>query len=152
MGEQEFLDKVVARDNGLDAHDLEFEKNRDGSPIWLEREDLLLEFTRLVGAAQEGGATIAECVSTANAVDFADDGSWWREWIKTADISSARADTALADGNILAARSHWLRAMNYYQASAFPFGPADDGYEGAIASMRRCAANYVRHATPRGEV
>jgi hypothetical protein len=152
MGEQEFLDKVVARDNGLDAHDLEFEKNRDGSPIWLEREDLLLEFTRLVGAAQEGGATIAECVSTANAVDFADDGSWLREWIKTADISSARADTALADGNILAARSHWLRAMNYYQASAFPFGPADDGYEGAIASMRRCAANYVRHATPRGEV
>jgi dienelactone hydrolase len=152
MGEQEFLDKVVARDNGLNVHCLEFEQNREGSSVWLEREDLLLEFTRLVGAAQEGGSTIAECVSTANAVDFADDGSWLREWARTADVSSARADAALADGKILTARSNWLRAMNYYQAAAFPFSSADQAYGHAIASMRRCATNYVRHATPRGEV
>ena len=74
MREQEFLDKVVARDNGLDVRCLEFEKDLEGSSIWLDREDLLLEFTRLVGAARDGGSTIAECVSTANAIDLSDDG------------------------------------------------------------------------------
>jgi len=152
MREPEFLDKVVARDNGLDVHRLESEKDPEGSSIWLEREDLLLEFTRLVGAARDGGATIAECVSTANAIDFADDGSWPREWTAIANLNSARADTALADGKILAARSGWLRAMNYYQAAAFPFSSADQGYHSAIAAMRRCATNYVRHAAPRGEI
>ena len=73
MREQEFLQKVVTRDNRLDVHSLEFEKHPEGSSVWLEREDLLLEFTRLVGAARDGGATIAECLSTANAIDFADD-------------------------------------------------------------------------------
>jgi hypothetical protein len=153
MREQEFLDTVMARDNGLNVHSLEFEKNRKGPPVWLEREDLLLEFTRLVGAAQEGGSTIAECVNTANTIDFADDDSWSREWTKIADVNSARADAALADGKIPTARSNWLRAMNYYQAAAFPCDPADQAYGSAITSMRRCAANYVRHATPpRGEI
>ena len=152
MREQEFLDKVVARDNGLDVRRVEFERDPEGSSIWLDREDLLLEFTRLVGAAPDGGSTIAECVSTANAIDFADDGSWLREWTAIADASSARADTALADGKILTARSNWLRAMNYHQAAAFPFSSADQDYRSAIASMRRCAANYVQHAAPRGEI
>jgi len=152
MREQEFLDKVVARDNGLDVRRLEFEKDPEGSSIWLDREDLLLEFTRLVGAARDGGSTIAECVSTANAIDLSDDGSWLREWTAIADVASARADAALADGKILAARSNWLRAMNYYQAAAFPFSSADQGCRSAIASMRRCAMNYVHHAAPRGEV
>src|SRR5580704_2656128 len=35
MREQEFLDKVVARDNGLDVRCLEFEKDPEGSSIWL---------------------------------------------------------------------------------------------------------------------
>jgi hypothetical protein len=151
MREQEFLDRVVARDNGLDVRRLEFERDPEGSSIWLDREDLLLEFTRLVVAARDGGATIAECVSTANAIDLSDDGSWLQEWTAIADVASARAETALADGKILAARSNWLRAMNYYQAAAFPFGSADQG-RSAIASMRRCATNYVHHAAPRGEV
>ena len=152
MREQEFLDKVVARDNGLDVHCLEFEKNPEASSVWLEREDLLLEFTRLVGAAQDGGSTIAECVSTANAIDFADDGSWLSEWTTIADLSSARADAALAESKILIARSNWLRAVNYYQAAAFPFSSADQGYRSAIAGMLRCATNYVHHAAPRGEI
>ena len=152
MREQEFLDKVMARDNGLDVHCLEFEKNPEGSSVWLEREDLLLEFTRLVDAARDGGSTIAECVSTANTIDFADDGSWLREWTAIADVSSARADAALADGKLLTARSGWLRAMNYYQAAAFPFSSADQGYRSGVASMRRCAASYVQHAAPRGAI
>lgn len=152
MREQEFLDKVVARDNGLDVRCLEFEKDLEGSSIWLDREDLLLEFTRLIGAARDGGSTITECVSTANAIDLSDDGSWLREWTAIADVASARADAALADGKILAARSNWLRAVNYYQAAAFPFSSADQGCRSAIASMRRCAMNYVHHAAPRGEV
>jgi hypothetical protein len=150
MREQEFLDKTAARDDGV--HRLVFKQDRVGSPVSPEREDLLLEFTRLLGAAQEGGSTIAECVTTANAIDFTDDGSWSREWTKTADINRARADAALGNGNVLTARSNWLRAMNYYQAAAFPFDAADERYAGAIASMRACAVSYVRHASPGGAI
>jgi dienelactone hydrolase len=152
MREQELLDSVVARDNGLTVRGLDFEANREGSDVWVDREDLQFEFTRLLGAAQEGGSTVAECVATAHAIDFADDASWSREWSRTAEISRARADAAFADGRILTARSNWLRAMNYYQAAATPFDEADPRHASAIASMRRCAANYVRHARPRGEV
>jgi hypothetical protein len=152
MREQEFLGKVIWLDSGLDTHRPEREPGHEGSPFWPEREDLLLEFTRLLGAAQEGGSTVAECVSTANAVDFSDDVSWSREWTRTADVSRTRADAALANGKLLTARSNWLRAMNYYQAAALPFDRGEQSHRSAIASMRRCAASYVRHASPRGEI
>src|SRR5690242_14039467 len=152
MREHEFFGKVAWLDNGVDAHRLAREPSREVSSFLPEREDLLLEFTRLLGAAQEGGSTVAECVSTANDVDFSDDVSWCREWTRTADVSRARADAAFANGKVLTARSNWLRAMNYYQAASLPFDQADESYRSAIASLRRCAASYVRHASPRGEV
>jgi hypothetical protein len=127
-------------------------KSSPGSSVWLEREDLLLEFTRLVGASRNGGATIAECLSTANAIDFADDGSWLKEWTTIAEVTGARGDAALADGKMQTAKSNWLRAMNYYQAAAFPLGSADQGYRAAIASMQRCAVKYMHHAAPRDEI
>ena len=65
---------------------------------------------------------------------------------------SERGNAALRDGNILTARSNWLRAVNYYQAAAFPFDRADGDHQAAIESMRRCAVNYLRHGNPAGEV
>ena len=100
---------------------MEFEVSPPSWARWPEREDLSTEFTRLIGAAQEGGSAVAECLVTASRIDFSDDDSWYREWKKLADANRKRGNAALHNGNILTARSNWLRAVNYYQAAAFPF-------------------------------
>jgi dienelactone hydrolase len=119
---------------------------------WPEREDLSIEFTRLLGAAQEGGATVAECCIAASRIDSSDDDSWFREWNRIADANCERANQARDQGHLLTARSNWLRAINYYQSAAFPLDRDDANHQAAIERMRRCARDYLAHRTPRGEV
>src|ERR1700758_2157314 len=96
------------------------------SAWWPEREDLSIEFTRLLGAAQEGGSTIAECCVAAGRIDVSDDRSWYREWKKLADANRERGDAALGQGLVLSARSNWLRAIGYYQSAGYPFDHGDE--------------------------
>jgi hypothetical protein len=131
---------------------MEFEVDLRERAAWLDREDLSAEFVRLLAVAQEGGSTLSECQVTASRIDFADDDSWYREWKAIADTSRERGNVALDDGHVLTARSNWLRAINYYQAAACVFDPTDINHEVAIASMRECAAKYLRHGKPAGEV
>ncbi|WP_454633031.1 alpha/beta hydrolase family protein [Bradyrhizobium cenepequi] len=130
--------------------------NPQGWIWWPEREDLSLEFTRLLASAQEGGATFSECWLTASRVDFAGDDScddsWHREWTVTAELNRERASSAAAQGHPATARSNWLRAVNYYLTAAHPFDLSPDKRLSAIASMRECAANYLDCREPRGEV
>jgi dienelactone hydrolase len=128
------------------------EVDRQDWSFWSEREDLSAEFTRILATAQEGGATVAECFSTASRIEFAEDRSWYREWMKIANATRARGDDALRRGNVLTARSNWLRAINYYQAAAFPLDIADIDRRTAIDSMHTIAALYLQHRNPRGEV
>jgi hypothetical protein len=144
--------KVGRSDSGLNIHRLEFKRGFRGWAFWPEREDLAIEFARLLGAAQEGGSTVAECMATAVGIDFSDDMSWYRAWTRTADSSYQRASAALGNGNVLTARSNWLRAMNYYQAAALPFDSNDETYQTAIENMRRCARDHVLDGSPGGEV
>jgi hypothetical protein len=129
---------------------MKLEFNRDGWVHWPEREDLSLEFMRLLASAQEGGSTVSECWLTASRIDIADDHSWYREWTRTADVNNERGAAALAKGNLLTARSNWLRAISYYQAAAYPFDGAGENHRSSIAAMRQCAANYLRHGEPSG--
>jgi dienelactone hydrolase len=131
---------------------MEFEVSPRGWVVWPDREDLSIEFTRVLAAAQEGGSAVAECLLTMSRIDFSDDVSWYREWKRIADITHERGDAALRDGNIQTAKSNWLRAVNYYQAAAFPLDRADGDQQSAIESMRRCAVDYLRHRNPAGEV
>jgi len=123
-----------------------------GWAYWPEREDLSVELMRLLGAAQEGGSTVAECRLTASRIDCSDDSSWHREWKRIADANSERGHAALGRGNVLTAKSNWLRAIGYYQSAAFPLDLSDDNYRAAIACMQECARNYLRHRKPAGEV
>jgi dienelactone hydrolase len=131
---------------------MEFEVSPRGWVVWPDREDLSIEFTRVLAAAQEGGSAVAECLLTMSRIDFSDDVSWYREWKRIADVTHERGDAAVRDGNILTAKSNWLRAVNYYQAAAFPLDRADGDHQSAIESMRRCAVDYLRHRNPAGEV
>jgi dienelactone hydrolase len=131
---------------------MKFDFDPAGWIHWPEREDLSLEFMRLLAAAQEGGSTVSECWSAVSRIDFADDCSWHREWTRTAEANDARAVATLAEGNIVTARSNWLRALNYYQAAACPLDLSEELQRAAIAAMRKCAANYLRYREPRGEI
>jgi dienelactone hydrolase len=129
-----------------------FELDLQRAAWWPEREDLSIEFTRLLGAAQEGGSTIAECWVTARRIDCADDQSWYREWMRVADATRQRGNAARDNGHVLTARSNWLRAINYYQSAAFPFDREDENYQAAVENMRHCARDYLQYRDPRGEV
>jgi hypothetical protein len=131
---------------------MRFDLNPEGWIWWPEREDLSLEFMRLLAAAQEGGSTVSECWLTASRIDLTDDDSWYGEWAKTAERNNERANAAVAEGNPVTARSNWLRAVNYYLAAAYPFDLSPDKQQAAISAMRQCAANYLRYRKPRGEV
>ena len=129
-----------------------FEVDPQRCAWWPEREDLSIEFTRLLGAAQEGGSTVAECCVAASRIDTADDHSWYREWKRVADVNYERGNAALDNGHLLTAKSNWLRAIGYYQSAAFPLDHHDEDYQAAIASMQRCAHDYLQHRSPCGEV
>src|ERR1700759_2418055 len=107
----------------------------DRRAMWPEREDLSIEFTRLLGAAQEAGATVAECAMAASRIDGSDDRSWYREWMRLADISCERGNAARDRGHLQTARSNWLRAVNYYLSAAFPFERDDENHQAAVARM-----------------
>ncbi len=126
--------------------------NREGWIHWPEREDLSLEFRRLLAAAQDGGSTVSECWLTASRIDLADDNSWYREWTRTAAVNQARGDAALVAGNLATARSNWLRAIGYHQAAASPFDFPGQNRRASVAAMRDCAAKYVGHRQPAGEI
>jgi dienelactone hydrolase len=129
-----------------------FELDLQTRAWWPEREDLSIEFTRLLGAAQEGGATVAECCVAASRINSSDDHSWYREWKRVADASYERGNAARDQGHVLTARSNWLRAIGYYQSAAFPLDGEDEKHRAAIARMRECARDYLQHRNPRGEV
>jgi dienelactone hydrolase len=131
---------------------MEFGANPPGEACWPDREDLSVELVRVLAAAQDGGSAVAECLMAASRIDFDDDHSWYLEWKRIADISATRGDAALREGNVLTARSNWLRAIGYYQTAAFLFDAADSKHQAATQSMRRCAASFVAHRDPPGEV
>lgn len=117
-----------------------------------EREDISAEFTRLLTAAQEGGATIAECLMIARRLKRGEDLSWHREWKKLAQVSRHRAEAAFAEGHLATAQRNWLRAMNYYSAAAMPLDRDDERRWVAVLAMQECARRCLAARVPKGEV
>lgn len=124
----------------------------DDWTLWPEREDLSAEFTRLLAAAQEGGATIAECLMIARRVRRGDEQSWHSEWKKLAQANRQRAEAAFADGHMASAQRNWLRAMNYYGAAAIPLDQGDERRWAAVLATQECARGFLAARGPTGEV
>jgi dienelactone hydrolase len=117
-----------------------------------EREDISAEFTRLLTAAQEGGATIAECLMIARQLKQGGEQSWHREWKKLAQANRQRAESAFAEGHLATAQRNWLRAMNYYSAAAMPLDHADERRWVAVLAMQDCARRFLAARSPAGDV
>jgi dienelactone hydrolase len=120
--------------------------------FWPEREDLSAEFMRLLAAAQEGGATIAECMLIARQIKRGDELSWHREWKRLAETNRERGEAALAAGHLATAQRNWLRAINYYHAAAIPLDPGNEARRTAILAMQECARSFLAARDPAGEV
>jgi hypothetical protein len=118
---------------------------------WPDNEELSIEFMRLLGSAQEGGATVSECFLTASRINAHDADSWHREWKKIADASSERGDAALKNANVLTARSNWLRSTNYHQASMLNLDISEGRAQAALAGMQSCIRKYIGQL-PRAEI
>jgi len=98
-----------------------------------DSDEFSTEFLRLLGAAQEGGSMVSECFLAASRIDPNDRAnSWYREWIRIADLSNERGNTAFERGHLLTAQSNWLRAINYYQASTFALDANDEKRQDAL--------------------
>lgn len=119
---------------------------------WPGNEDYSFQFMRMLGAAQEGGSTVSECLLAASGIDPACEESWFQQWKKAADINKTRGDIALARGHVKTALSNWLRAANYYRTAQAFMGTFDTRQGAAIAQMMVCSQLYLEHTTPAGEV
>jgi dienelactone hydrolase len=136
--------------NGASSRRFEFAD--DGWISYSEREDLSHEVVRLLAAAQDGGSTLAECWLTLSRIEVGSDRSWSQEWIRSAEVSEARAESSCLHGSLISACRNWLRAVTYYRAAASPFDLSADLSKQAVEGMRRCAGNFVKHRSPAGEV
>lgn len=119
---------------------------------WPGNEHYSFQFMRLLGAAQEGGSTVSECLLAASGIDPSCEESWYRQWKKAGDINKARGDIALARGFISTALSNWLRAANYYRTAQTFMCDSDKRQGAALSQMLACSQLYLRHMTPAGEV
>jgi dienelactone hydrolase len=119
---------------------------------WTAREDLSSAFMRLLDTAPEGDPDVAECLVTASRIDIDDEESWHREWAAMGERAGRRAQAAAARGSAETAKIHWLRAINYYQAAAFPLDECDARQQTLLGRMRACARAFLRQSEPQGEV
>jgi pimeloyl-ACP methyl ester carboxylesterase len=119
---------------------------------WPANEDYSLQFLRLLGAAQDGGSTVSECLLAASEIDPACEESWYAQWRKAADLNKSRGDIAQARGHVPTALSNWLRAANYYRTAQAFMGIDDPRQGAAIAQMMGCSQLYLQNSTPAGEL
>lgn len=79
------------------------------------------EFVRILSAAPFGGADIAECLVACSQIRDNDAESWHRAWYAQAEKVEVLGNQAMLAGDIVSARRAWLRASNYFRASAYMF-------------------------------
>lgn len=83
------------------------------------------EFIRILSAAPFGGADIAECLVACAQIRDGDPESWHRAWYTQAEKVLQLAEDAFENGDRVSARRGYLRASNYFRASAYMFLDSD---------------------------
>ncbi|MGD0189566.1 MAG: alpha/beta fold hydrolase [Rhizomicrobium sp.] len=112
------------------------------------------QWLRAAGHSSSGGADIGECFAAARAIGQAPDAErWFRAWLDVADRVLAEADTSLARGRNVSARSAYLRASNYYRAAyTFLIGaPVDPRVVSTYRRQRAAFEAALSLMTPAGE-
>jgi dienelactone hydrolase len=128
----------------LSRHDL-------GWMRWPENEEYSRQFMRVLGAAQERGIPVFECLHAARRLIPGDKESWYREWTRIAGASKVRGHQALAGGYIQKAQSNWLRASNYFRFADYLLDSGDRRRAHIFDEMEKCSQLYLLCMKPQGE-
>lgn len=89
-----------------------------------ESEEFSAQLERTLGKVYYGCADIGECLVTAERIEDGDYGSWYDEWVATAEAAEALAHESREGGHSVSAREAFLRATEYYR-SAYIFRRRD---------------------------
>jgi hypothetical protein len=119
---------------------------------WSEREELSDALMRLLDTSPEGGREFAECLAVVQRIYNDDEDSWYREWMRSAEVMRGSACTLADAGSLEAGRGKWLRAISYYDVAASPFASCVVRQQAVASGTRACALDYLRLSVPQGEV
>jgi hypothetical protein len=128
------------------------EYRAEGWVQWPSEPELSFQFSRALGAAQEGASLISECFLAASRMTPGDTESWYREWRVLGEKSERRAIEAFSRSNVRTAMSNWLRAANYYRSSEFYLSHDDARRIASFDDVERCSHRYLANLMPTGEV
>lgn len=101
-------------------------KELNKKQYFFKHEGMNFETIFALGRCQYGAGEIGEILSTVARIHNGDFENWYREWHATAERVRKIADRCIGDGNLVSARSAYLRAANYYAAANNMVDGSDD--------------------------
>ncbi|KAJ5351383.1 alpha/beta-hydrolase [Penicillium brevicompactum] len=101
------------------------------------------ELTRILGSASSGGCEVGEFKSAVGKIKKHDPESWHAAWKEQGERAKRIGDEAAAAGFRVPARNAYLRASNYFRASAYMF-PNEEPR--VISFSERSIKNFQRAA------
>ena len=84
-----------------------------------ENDEFSFQALRTAGYSFSGGSVLGECLSTCSRIEDGDVESWHREWLETAMMVEAKADSFMDAGCMESAGDCYFRAAEYYRAAEF---------------------------------
>lgn len=102
------------------------------------------ELTRILGSASSGGCDVGEFKSAVGKITKNDPESWFMAWKEQGERAERIADEAAKAGFKILARNAYLRAFNYFRATAYMFFN-DDARVGPFA--QRSIETFERAAS-----
>ena len=84
-----------------------------------ENDEFSFQALRTAGYSFSGGSVLGECLSTCSRIEDGDVESWHGEWLETAMMVEAKADSFMDAGCRESARDCYFRAAEYYRAAEF---------------------------------
>jgi len=101
------------------------------------------ELTRILGSASSGGCEVGEFKSAVGKIKKHDAESWHAAWKEQGERAESIANEAAAAGFRIPARNAYLRASNYFRASAYMFTNCEPR---VVPLSERSIANFERAA------
>ncbi|GLI77206.1 hypothetical protein PoHVEF18_005492 [Penicillium ochrochloron] len=106
------------------------------------------ETIRILSTAPFGGADIAESLEAIGQIKDNDPDSWYRAWLVQAEKAEAVGEDAVHAGNFEEARRAYLRASNYFRASAYMWNDRPQSPDPRVLPAAERVVSTFRKAIP----
>ena len=114
---------------------------------WIkENVEWSFQITRLIGEASQGGGEAHELLRIVNQMRLGNSEDWHDSFFKLAEETENLAIESISGGHKVTARSHYLRACNYFRASELLLEPGDprknEMFRRSIACFEKAAVLF----------